>query len=111
MSDVALRDLAVDGGRRGLNLGRVLAVGAICDSALDCTEEEDVVKDRLFIGGGIRPALTDFAIQEIRNDPWGSLGSSSFRKSMISGSGRFFSSVGTVGNSSSSSTSRPNARN
>jgi hypothetical protein len=31
MSDVALRALVVDGGQRGLNLGLVLAVGAICD--------------------------------------------------------------------------------
>jgi hypothetical protein len=34
MSDVALRDLVVDGGQRGLNLGLVLAVGAICEPGL-----------------------------------------------------------------------------
>ena len=34
MSDVALRDLVVDDGQRGLKLGLVLAVGAICGPGL-----------------------------------------------------------------------------
>ena len=63
MADVALRDLVVDGGQRGLNLGLLLAVGAICDPGLPQYSKTR----RLEVGRsfGFRPSSPYFGVPAV----------------------------------------------